>query len=359
MLSIVIVGCGKIAEAHVAEARKAGARIAAVCDREPLMAEQLAVRHSVPAHYSDYARMLAEIRPDVVHITTPPASHLPLALAAMDAGAHVFVEKPLALNHSDALALINRARLTGLKLTIGHNYSFDPATLELRRLVAGGQMGDIVHIESFCGYDLKGPFGAALLADTGHWVHRLPGGLYQNVMDHVLNRIAEYIGDAAIVHAQAYRSRPARNDSSDRLLDEVRVLITGGTASAYATFSSAARPVSQFLRVYGTKNIAHIDYVGRTLSLSSHVQVPGSIGRLWPSIDQTFRSFRSARQNLWRFLHSDFQFFAGFHLLLREFYRSIETNGAPPISYDEILRVARWMDEIVQQTTPVEDLVHA
>ena len=80
MLRVAIVGCGKIADAHVEEVGKiAGARVAAVCDRELLMAEQLAVRYGVASHYDDFARLLDEIRPDVVHITTPPQSHLALA----------------------------------------------------------------------------------------------------------------------------------------------------------------------------------------------------------------------------------------------------------------------------------------
>jgi ornithine cyclodeaminase/alanine dehydrogenase-like protein (mu-crystallin family) len=74
-LKVVIVGCGKIADAHVEEVGKVTlAEVVAVCDREALMAEQLAVRYGVPRHFSDFAAMLDAVRPDVVHITTPPQS---------------------------------------------------------------------------------------------------------------------------------------------------------------------------------------------------------------------------------------------------------------------------------------------
>ena len=97
MLRIGIVGCGKIADGHVEQIRATGrGEVVAVCDREPLMAEQLAVRMNVPARYDDFARMLAEMRLDVVHIATPPAAHVALACMAMDAGCHAFVEKPFA-----------------------------------------------------------------------------------------------------------------------------------------------------------------------------------------------------------------------------------------------------------------------
>src|SRR5947209_14741225 len=72
-LRVAIVGCGKIADGHVETIRHiAGARVVAVCDLEPLMAEQLAVRYGVPGFYGDFTQLLERERPDVVHITTPP-----------------------------------------------------------------------------------------------------------------------------------------------------------------------------------------------------------------------------------------------------------------------------------------------
>ncbi len=80
-LNIGIVGCGKIADGHVEEIRKLPcARVVAACDIEPILAEQLAIRYSIPHWYTDFDRMLSERRLDVIHVTTPPRSHLVLAL---------------------------------------------------------------------------------------------------------------------------------------------------------------------------------------------------------------------------------------------------------------------------------------
>src|SRR6478752_6669241 len=80
-LKVAIVGCGKIADGQFEEIAKMPdlARVVAVCDREGLMAEQMSMRYGIPAFYDDFARLLRVERPDVVHITTPPSSHLPLA----------------------------------------------------------------------------------------------------------------------------------------------------------------------------------------------------------------------------------------------------------------------------------------
>ena len=71
MLKIAIVGCGKIADSHVAAIRRfQGCEIVAVCDREPLMARQLAERFSVSRHFTTVEDVFQTVRPDVAHITT-------------------------------------------------------------------------------------------------------------------------------------------------------------------------------------------------------------------------------------------------------------------------------------------------
>ncbi|WP_428268132.1 Gfo/Idh/MocA family protein, partial [Haliangium sp.] len=195
-LKVALVGCGQIADGHVGEIQKLGnARVLGVCDLEPLMAEQLAVRYGVPHHYADYATMLAEVRPDVVHICTPPGSHLALTKAAVDAGCHVYVEKPLALDYAQSVELIEYVEKAGRKITIGHNSEFDPPSLEMRRLVAEGVLGECVHVESWFGYNLAGPFGKVIMGSADHWVHRLPGKLFQNNINHMLNKITEFVDD--------------------------------------------------------------------------------------------------------------------------------------------------------------------
>jgi len=92
MLRIAIVGCGKIADQHVqAIQRIAGSRVVAVCDREPLMARQLAERFGIEGCFADLGELLRIARPDVVHITTPPQSHHDLAIQCLESGSHVSI----------------------------------------------------------------------------------------------------------------------------------------------------------------------------------------------------------------------------------------------------------------------------
>ena len=356
MLNIGIVGCGKIADGHIEEIQKLGcARVLAVCDLEPILAEQLALRYSVPHRYTDFDRMLSDHRLDVIHIATPPHSHLALAQKATGAGCHVFLEKPLALNATDGRRLIECLKQTDRKMTINYWYNFEAPAMALKEFVAKGKLGDPVHIESYYGYDLAGGFGQALFSDDRHWVHELPGKLFQNIIDHAINKITPFLPEEPLeIIARAYRRRDLKDDRTDGVLDELRVMILAGSMSAYVTFSSHARPVGHFMRVYGTKNTAHIDFALRSMLVEERQSVPSALGRLLPPFKFSWQSLRQATHNVHEFAGSRFHFFAGMSRFLSQFYESILHDTPVPIPYPEILRVSQIMDEISAQVYPAQ-----
>jgi predicted dehydrogenase len=349
-LKIAIVGCGKIADAHVEEIRKVPtAQLCAVCDTEPVIAEQLAARYSIPRWYSDLGALLANEKPDVLHITTPPQSHLALTRIAVAAGCHVFLEKPIALRHCETEAIFAAVKEAGRKLSVNYWPKFEAPALELRRLYESGTLGNIVHIESSYGYNLEGDFGLAFRRDPEHWVNKLPGKLFQNVLDHILNRITPFLQEEnPQIDAFAFSGDPNGSET----LDELRVIIRGAQTSAYATFSAHARPVGQTLRVYGTKNTAFVDFVARTVVLERKQTVPSALGRLFPAILTAKDYLAQGFRNVNRFRRARFHYFDGMRTLLSEFYQSIEQDTPPPIPYDEILRVSSMMDRIFEQVYP-------
>jgi predicted dehydrogenase len=352
-LRVAIVGCGKIADGHVEEIRKLAsvAELVAVCDRELEMAKQLAVRQAVPAVYDDFEAMLAKERPDVVHIATPPQVHLYLAKKAIDAGAHVLVEKPLTLSYADSTALVEHAERAGKKVCIGYGYHFEPPAMTLRSLLQNGKLGDIVHLEAFYGYNLDGPFGAALLGDKDHWIHSLPGKLLQNTLDHPISKITEFMPDErpTIVAAGFVRRKARFGDVRDELVDEARISILGERVTANVTFSAHARPVHHFLRVYGTKNTAHVDYNSRTCTLDVTETLPSALGRLVPAFQSAASYAREGVKNVSMFGRSKFQFFVGFGELFRQFYGAIQEGTPLPISHRDILRTSWMLDEVFAQ----------
>src|SRR5438034_2645116 len=196
MLKAAIIGCGKIADSHASQIQRIkGCEIVGVCDREPLMARQLYQRFPIKRHFSDVSELLSESRPDIVHITTPPASHFDLARHCLESGCHVYVEKPFTLHEHEAQSLIGLADKRGLKITVGHDDQFSHVARRMRTLVQSGFLGSApVHMESYYCYELGGGvYAKALLGDKQHWVRRLPGQLLQNALRHRIARLSAFL----------------------------------------------------------------------------------------------------------------------------------------------------------------------
>ena len=255
MVKVALVGCGQIADAHLEQIRRVrSAELVAVCDQQIDLAQQAAARFGVPKVFDDFGDMLETIRPDVLHVTTPPHTHHAIALRALGAGVHVYVEKPFAVNTAEADEIIAAALAAGRLACVGHDQLLDPTWSECRRLVHSGTIGRVVHVDSYQGYDLDGPFGRAFANDPDHWLRRLPGGLFQNVMSHALYRITDLAGeDLPRVSASWLGEKPLG------LPTELRATLLWPDMTAHLVFSSTARPIRRVAKIHGTRGGVEID----------------------------------------------------------------------------------------------------
>jgi len=356
-MRIAVVGCGQIADAHIQEARKIdGVEVVAVCDANLHMAEQAALRLAVPASYTDLERMLSEHKPDIVHITTPPATHLSIGRLAIAAGAHVYVEKPLTLELRETDELLEWALRHRRLVCVGHNHAFDAPALRARELFRSGLIGEVVHVEAMMGYDLTGAFGGAIMGDANHWVHGLPGGLPHNNISHPLSLVVPFLGeDAPSVTAVGRRLRPQRfGDRRDDWFDEIRVLLHAGGASAAITFSCRVRPVQMALAVYGTRQHVLASLESRTLRTVAPATAPGPFRRLQLARRDAVEARREFRGRVRDFLHARLQFFEGMNELMRQFYAATRGEGPEPIPASEARRVSWLIDEIFERCRAAE-----
>jgi predicted dehydrogenase len=147
-LRIALLGAGKMAIQHGAAIRHCtGAELVAVVD-PAVTADEIQARFGAGVRsFTDAATMLAEVRPDVVHVVTPPATHAALAHQCLAAGANVYVEKPFALSVGEAEAVLADARARGLRACAAHQVMFQEPGRAWRRHLA--MIGEIVHVESF------------------------------------------------------------------------------------------------------------------------------------------------------------------------------------------------------------------
>jgi len=147
-LRLGLAGLGSMGRNHLRIlSNRPGVRLAAVADP---VAEVLAaaVSGSAAQGFADPLAMIAKADLDGVVIAAPTNAHLPLALAAIDRGIAVLVEKPLAGTVEDAMQIVQSARVCGVPVQVGHVERFNPAVLELGRLLKAGWLSTIFAIAS-------------------------------------------------------------------------------------------------------------------------------------------------------------------------------------------------------------------
>ena len=118
------------------------------CDRLAARLERVSRRFPSVAATTRYDELLSDSTVDAVVIATPISTHYPLAAAALLAGKHVMVEKPLAASSDQAQSLIELAERLGLVLMPGHTFLYSPPVILIRSLIASGEIGDIYFIST-------------------------------------------------------------------------------------------------------------------------------------------------------------------------------------------------------------------
>ncbi|GAA1613283.1 Gfo/Idh/MocA family protein [Actinoplanes couchii] len=119
-----------------------------LCDLDVERAQRVLGGYSTVQVSADLDEVLADPSVDAVAIATPAGTHLPVAMAALAAGKHVLVEKPLAATYEEGLRLVEEADRRGLTLMCDHTYCYTPAVLRVRDLLAAGELGELHFLDS-------------------------------------------------------------------------------------------------------------------------------------------------------------------------------------------------------------------
>ena len=157
-LKFALAGAGYIAEIHArALQRHPAAELVAVVEKFPEKAAEFAQKHRLTAQYATVDEMLAAGGIDALVIGTPNFLHAPQALAALAAGVHVMVEKPMALNTAEALQMQAAAQKSGAQLMVAHCWRFDEEVLWLKGQTA--ELGQIIRTKGYGVHSNWGPGG--------------------------------------------------------------------------------------------------------------------------------------------------------------------------------------------------------
>ncbi len=248
--AVVGVGAGIFSE-HRAALDATGSVVSAVSDLDPVRGRARADELGCP-FYPTLVELLARERVDVVVILTPHPSHAALAVTALDAGCHVLVEKPMAIEVAEADAMLAAARRAGRVLAVNFQQRFRPEIAAARRLLETGALGALRHVDLVASWPRTARyFASATWRAT--WAGE-GGGVLMNQAPHQLDLLCHLVGPPARVRAWARTALHAIE--TEDTVDAALAWEGGARGSLHISTAEVGRP--ERLEVVGTRGYLQV-----------------------------------------------------------------------------------------------------
>ncbi|WP_147916891.1 Gfo/Idh/MocA family protein [Ruania zhangjianzhongii] len=281
--SAAIVGCGDISTIHIDALTRLDIPIVGVCDTVAERAEQVGTALGVPA-FTDHTELLRRTSPEVVHVCTPHAEHLPVALDVLDGGHHLLVEKPLAATVAQGEQLVAAAEAAaarGVRTGVVLQNRYNPPNRRLHELISTGALGQVQGAKADVNWHRTADYYRAR-PWRGTWAGA-GGGVMMNQAIHTLDLLLWLLGPAVEVrgHAATYALAEAIE-----VEDTAEFVIRHSGGARSTLFATNTYPLNSPVTV--TVHAEHATAVvsgdltvtwhdGRTETVEA--AVPGSVGR--------------------------------------------------------------------------------
>ncbi len=311
----LVAGCGSIGRRHAKNLKSLGLQQLGFCDTSPGALTQC--REELGGEtFADYGEALEKFKPDIVLICTPPVFHVEQALAALQAQAHVFIEKPLSHESSGIQSLIGEAHRHGRNVQIGYNMRFHPGLQIVKELIDSGRIGRVLWLNAEAGQYLPDWRPWQKYSESYSARRELGGGI---ILDgsHELDYICWLLGRPAEVTCQAERLSDLDVDVED-------------SAWIYLSFPERRRAE------------LHLDFVQRAYTRSC--KVVGETGTaFWDFNVQEVRWF-SAEQPGWKSIPYKFETNDMYVAEMRHFLESLGNRTGPMVDLEQARDVIRVVE---------------
>ena len=196
MIPVAVVGCGYWGPNLIRNFSACPrTKLVAVCDQDPARLERMTRTYPTAAGVSSFEDLLKRDDVEAIAIATPVKTHAPFALAALEAGKHVLVEKPLASSVRDAEAMVEAAAKRNLVLMVDHTFVFSPPVRKIKEYVESGELGELLYLDSV-------RINLGLFQHDVNVVWDL-APLDLSIVDYLLGRVPKSLSAVGATHANA------------------------------------------------------------------------------------------------------------------------------------------------------------
>ena len=321
MITTAVIGVGSMGQHHARVlAELPNAELVAVADSNPETAARVATKYGIRP-YTDYRKLVKEQQPEAISIVVPTALHEEVATGALEAGAHVLVEKPIAATLEEGQRLINLARTMNRQLMVGHIVRFNPATQMLKQKLEAGELGRIFQI--FC--RRSGPFPARI-RDVGVVVDLAPHDI----------DVMRFLTGLDPLRVFAETERRIHTDHEDMLWGLLR--FPNGVAGALEINWLTPTKIREIL-VLGERGLFRVDDLTQDLYFYENAQANGEF---WPAL-QTLKGVSEGKMVRYAIKREE-----PLKAELRAFIEAVENNSPVPVSGEDGLTALKLALALVE-----------
>ncbi len=261
---IGLLGAGYILQAHAKAIEfTPNTKLHAVCDLSKSRAEAAAAAYGIPNVYSSI-EALCQSDVDSVHVLLPPQLHIAAAKQLLEAGKHVFLEKPMGISGDECQAVVDLARARGLRIGVSHNFLFGSAYEDIRNRIRAGEFGPLEQLS----VRWLAAMGLIQFGPYDNWIVRQPQNLIFELGSHLSAFIIDLVGVPEIIHSHAGDAIDLPGDQ--RVFRQWNATLRSGRTSIQLALSANPGYPERTVRLRGLGGSAAIEF-GRNFATTSKV----------------------------------------------------------------------------------------
>jgi len=339
-LHVGVVGAGYVSAYHLRTLKTlADIKVVGVADLIHERSKSASTRFGIPGAYNSIEEML-EKGIDVLHVLTPVRSHFELALKGLEAGSHVFVEKPFVGSIEQCERLIEEARIRKRRLCVNHSLLGDPTLLKALELVRCGAVGNVVSVQIL-------RTGPAPPRPDKRPPYPFDGDPFREVGVHALYQLVAILGlirDASCMFRSTEQQPAFKYDEWSVQLDCEK-----GLAQIHLSWNG---PLQQVMEIRGDKGRSRVDLSSGLLVQRRSWKGPKAIQLALNPVLESVTGVVQVVGQAARYMTGKVKAYQGIDAMIRRFYRVLLEGGAMPVSHSQVVNVVTWTERIASLAEP-------
>jgi len=340
-INAAVIGCGLVAQKRhlpILNKLRDKIEIKAICDTNEKLLSIVGDKYNIKGRYDKLSDMFSHEDIDFVNICTPPKTHLPISINAIENNCNILLEKPMAYSSADCDKIIKSARKNNVKLGVIHNQLFNPPILKARKIMEKKEFGNFVGMRLL----MHDPRDLRIL-DKNNWVHGLPSGVLSETGPHAIYLSLSFIGKVKNVEifARNYLNHPWAPH------DDFRIYLEGKNSSSNIVISYTSPKRGSYCDLLSTEETLKMDL------LSMLVIREKSDGSMNPR-NLAIRPLNNSFQTIAGVFSNSIKMFTGriklgHEIIIEKFIDSIIFDKTPPVTGEEGRDTIKTMELITSK----------